>query len=386
MRRFLECFALLAALPAVAGTYFYFRGGGPIPLAIAGYGVLLALITTWMIGRRSEVRALAELAADRERELTLRREDLQGRIDLLTAQREISLVLNEDVDFRTVLDRVLVLAGELLGGDVELWGRSEGALALRAGRRTGTVEFDVPGAPDAALRRCFEEGRPLVEGSYVLVPLEADREIIGVVRATETGKVERILPELAKFLALALKTPDLYTRAVQDGLTGLWTKRHFLSQIGDLIEAARRYAEPLSIIMVDVDHFKKVNDTHGHQTGDKVLKGVAEVLRKKIRGGMAFRYGGEEMAVLLPKAGRGEAGAAAERLRKAIEAHKLGGVKVTASFGVAQVDGAMRGWEDLVERADQALYRAKEGGRNRVEVAEGATDEAVPTRRWTRSA
>jgi diguanylate cyclase (GGDEF)-like protein len=386
MRRFVECFLLLAALPAVAGTYFYFRGGGPIPLALAGYGVVLALITTWMIGRRSEVRALAELAADRERELASRREELQGRIDLLTAQREISLVLNEDVDFRAVLDRVLVLAGDLFGGDVELWGRSDGGLVLRAARRTGTVEFDVSGAPDAALRRCFEEGRTILSGSFVLVPLEADREIIGVARAGGGDKLERMLPEMAKFLALALKTPDLYTRAVQDGLTGLWTKRHFLSQVGELIENARRYAEPLAIVMVDVDHFKKVNDTHGHQTGDKVLKGVADVLKKKIRGGMAFRYGGEEMAVLLPKAGAAEAGAVAERLRKSIEMHKLGGVKVTASFGVAQVDGAMRSWEDLVERADQALYRAKESGRNRVVVAETVSAEAAPTHRWTRSA
>ncbi len=379
MRRFLECFLLLAALPAVAGGYFYFRGGGPIPLAIAAYGVLLALITTWMLLRRGEVRALADLAADRERELKVAREDLQGRIDLLTAQREISLVLNEDVDFRTVLDRVLAIAGDLLGGDVELWGRSEDRLVLRAARRGGETAFDVPGAPDAALRRCFEEG---VAGPG-LAPLMADREIMGAVRVSAGS---RSLPELAKFLALALKTPDLYTRAVQDGLTGLWTKRHFLSQIGELIENARRYGEALSIVMVDVDHFKKVNDVHGHQTGDKVLKGVAEVLKKKIRGGMAFRYGGEEMAVLLPKAAGSEAAAVAERLRKAIETHKLGGVKVTASFGVAQLDGAMRGGDDLVERADKALYEAKEGGRNRVVTAAPVGPEAVPTRRWTRSA
>ena len=379
MRRFLECFALLAALPAVAGGYFHLRGGGPIPVALAGYGVFLSLVASWLICRRGEARALAELAADQERETKAAREELRGRVDLLTAQREISLVLNEDVDFRAVLERVLGIAGDLLGGDLELWGRSADKLLLRAARRNGVVEFDVPGAPDVAVRRCFEEGKADVG----LSPLMADREIIGVARSTGGA---RELPELAKFLALALKTPDLYTRAVQDGLTGLWTKRHFLTQIGDLIENARRYAEPLSIVMVDVDHFKKVNDTHGHQTGDKVLKGVAEILKKKVRGGMAFRYGGEEMAVLFPKAAAGEASGAAERLRKAIEAHKIGGVKVTASFGVAQLDGAMRGGDDLVERADQALYRAKEGGRNRVETALPVSPLAVETRRWARGA
>src|SRR5687767_16035969 len=100
MRRFLECFALLAALPAGAGGYFHLRGGGPIPVALAGYGVLLALIASWLICRRAEARALAELAADRERETKSNREELPGRVDLLTAPPEISPVLNEDVDFR----------------------------------------------------------------------------------------------------------------------------------------------------------------------------------------------------------------------------------------------------------------------------------------------
>jgi diguanylate cyclase (GGDEF)-like protein len=206
-----------------------------------------------------------------------------------------------------------------------------------------------------------------------------------VAREQRTRLLEQQLPEFSKFLALALKTPDLYTRAVQDGLTGLWTKRHFMTQARDLIEASRRYGEPLSLIMVDVDHFKKVNDTHGHQAGDQVLKGVAEILKKRVRGGMAFRYGGEEMAVLLPKSESAAAAQVAERLRAAIDARKIGGVKVTASFGVAGLDGAMAGWEALVERADRALYRAKESGRNRVVAAEPAGDLPA-TRRVTRSA
>jgi diguanylate cyclase (GGDEF)-like protein len=139
--------------------------------------------------------------------------------------------------------------------------------------------------------------------------------------------------------------------------------------------------------MVDVDHFKKVNDTHGHVTGDKVLKGVAEILKKKVRGGSAYRYGGEEMAVLLPKADLEGAAQVAERLRSAIEAHKIAGVKVTASFGVAQCEAGLADPPAFVERADQALYKAKEGGRNRVVTAPGPSKPAaVPTRRFTRSA
>jgi diguanylate cyclase (GGDEF)-like protein len=393
MARRLELFLALAALPAAAGGYLYWKGTPPIYLALAGYGVLVAAFAAFAQRSRGEYRALARATADLERELAERREQLQLRLDVLSAQREIGLVLNEDVDFRAVLDRVLGIAGDLLAADVELWMRLDDRLALRAARKRGKTEFELDDAPDAAVRQCFADGRVKAVTDdwklHVLAPLQADRELTGVVRVSsllegDPALRERraelltaVLPELSKSFALAIKTPDLYTRAVQDGLTGLWTKRHFLTQAKDHLDAARRYGEPLSIIMVDVDHFKKVNDTHGHQAGDKVLKGVAEILKKKVRGGMAFRYGGEEMSVLLPKASAAGATEVAERLRKAIEAHKIAGIKVTASFGVAEFDAAtMPGWEALVERADQGLYKAKQAGRNRV-VAVGPAAAAA---------
>ncbi len=296
---------------------------------------------------------------------------------------------------------MLAITCDTLGGDAELWGLREGRLELRAARAGGRTGFELGRASDRRVRQCLESGQVVLEAEegrfHALAPLQADREIIGVVRISSlleenavareqrTRLLEAQLPEFSKFLALALKTPDLYTRAVQDGLTGLWTKRHFMTQARDLIEAARRYGDPLALVMVDVDHFKKVNDTHGHQTGDQVLKGIAEILKKRVRGGMAFRYGGEEMAVLLPKSDAAGAAPVAERLRAAIDARKIGGVKVTASFGVAGLEGTMAGWEALVEKADQALYRAKESGRNRVVVAEPVA-ELPPTRRVTRSA
>jgi diguanylate cyclase (GGDEF)-like protein len=276
-------------------------------------------------------------------------------------------------------------------------------LVPRASRRNGETSFDLEEGEYPLVRRCFEDGCVLFEaeeGQFsALAPLQADRETIGVVRITSplednaAAREERAkrlatqLPEFSKFLALALKTPDLYTRAVQDGLTGLWTKRHFLTQAKTLMEGAGRYGEALSLIMVDVDHFKKVNDTHGHVTGDKVLKGVAEILKKKVRGGSAYRYGGEEMAVLLPKADLEGAVQVAERLRAAIEAHKIAGVKVTASFGVAQYEAGLADPPTLVEKADQALYRAKETGRNRVVAApKPPLPVQQATRRFTRSA
>ena len=137
--------------------------------------------------------------------------------------------------------------------------------------------------------------------------------------------------------------------------------------------------------MVDIDHFKKVNDTHGHQAGDRVLKGVAAILSRKVRGGTTYRYGGEEMSVLLPKQNGETAAQVAERLRKGIASGKFGKIKVTASFGVAELDDSMGDVGALVEKADAALYKAKESGRNRVVVAPQSAGQAQ-TRRWHRSA
>ncbi len=401
MLRRLEFFLALAALPGALGAFLAWRGSGPVAIALSCYGVGLAGLAAFFLRPPAELRALAAAAAGRERESALRREELQTRVDFLSAEREISLVLNEDVDFRTIFERVLAIAAETLGGDVELWMLDGDALVLRAARRAGRTEFDLPSKEDRRIRQCFEGGKVLLDSEegrfHALAPLQKDREIVGVARIStpvEGGAAAREaqmrvldlhLDEFSKFLALALKTPDLYTRAVQDGLTGLWTKRHFLSQGQLAMEAARRYGEPLSLIMVDVDHFKKVNDTHGHQAGDRVLKGVAEILKKKVRGGSVFRYGGEEMAVLLPKTDGASAADAAERLRKAVDAHKIAGIKITASFGVAEVDGSMADPGALVERADQALYRAKEAGRNRVVVGAGPGPESVPTRRFQRT-
>jgi diguanylate cyclase (GGDEF)-like protein len=399
----LELFGALSVVPATVGVELYLRNAGTLPLIAAGSGVVVAGIAAFVLRRPSEIGDLVAAARARESELLRQREELQARVDVLSAEREISLTVNEELDFRTILERVLSITCDTLGGSVELWMRDGDRLVPRAVRRGGETSFDLDEGEHPRVRRCYEDGCVLFEAEegrfHAMAPLQADRETIGVVRITSLlednaaareQRAKRLaaeLPEFSKFLALALKTPDLYTRAVQDGLTGLWTKRHFLTQAQALMDASGRYGEPLSLIMVDVDHFKKVNDTHGHVTGDKVLKGVAEILKKKVRGGSAYRYGGEEMAVLLPKAELEGAVAVAERLRAAIEAHKIAGVKVTASFGVAQFETGLADPPAFVEKADQALYKAKESGRNRVVAAPRPTPAMhQATRRFTRSA
>jgi diguanylate cyclase (GGDEF)-like protein len=162
--------------------------------------------------------------------------------------------------------------------------------------------------------------------------------------------------------------------AATDPLTALPNKRAFDEALLRDIARAKRHSIKLALLMVDVDHFKLVNDTHGHPAGDEVLRVVAGLLRKSLRtGDLAARYGGEEFILLLPGADREGGTLVAERLRRSIEAMTIefGGVaiKVTASFGVAEVN-AFDTPAELVARADRGLYGAKRSGRNRVVFAE----------------
>ncbi len=163
--------------------------------------------------------------------------------------------------------------------------------------------------------------------------------------------------------------------SVTDDLTGLYNRRYFFERLEEYLRAARRHRLPLSLMMLDLDHFKRINDTFGHPTGDRVLKALAEVIRSGLRASdIPARYGGEEFLILLPYTGEAEATRLAERLRRTISGHPFSipesARPVTISIGVAEfdVDHPVDG-EALVARADAALYRAKRDGRNRVAVA-----------------
>jgi diguanylate cyclase (GGDEF)-like protein len=159
--------------------------------------------------------------------------------------------------------------------------------------------------------------------------------------------------------------------AITDSLTGLYNHRHLFELSGREFQRAHRYQLPLSVMMVDIDEFKRVNDTHGHAIGDQVLQGVAECCRKELREvDVIGRYGGDEFVALLPETGLSAACQVAERLRKSIAEKvldtKAGQITVTVSLGIAVLDDEHLTPETLIDRADQALYVAKHNGRNRV--------------------
>lgn len=159
---------------------------------------------------------------------------------------------------------------------------------------------------------------------------------------------------------------------IRDPLMGLFNRRYFDQRLQQEVARARRYALPLSLMMVDVDHFKRVNDTHGHQAGDEVLRSLGVLLQGRTREtDIVARYGGEEVAVLLPNTAVENARLLAERLRAAIEQNSVTSpagrpLQCTASFGLTGYTTEGFDAPEMVRRADAALYRAKNDGRNRV--------------------
>ncbi len=160
---------------------------------------------------------------------------------------------------------------------------------------------------------------------------------------------------------------ELEQLSITDQLTGLYNRRHLEHALATECERARRHGHPVSLLLLDIDHFKRYNDTHGHLAGDAVLRQVGQLLRETVRAGdCAARYGGEEFIVILPNTGVDGAVDLAERLRDRLRSENFDGGTVTASVGVTQSPSKGFTPESLVAAADEALYRAKREGRDRV--------------------
>jgi diguanylate cyclase (GGDEF)-like protein len=167
-------------------------------------------------------------------------------------------------------------------------------------------------------------------------------------------------------------------RAMRDELTGLWNRAAILNILEDELARSQRQSASLGVVLADLDHFKQVNDTHGHPMGDQILRSVAQTMRHAVRRYDSLgRYGGEEFVAILPGCDQSTAAGHAERLRAAVGRLSVdapqGWICPTISLGVAVSDQHGSTAFDLVQAADNALYKAKRNGRNRVELAEGAT-------------
>jgi diguanylate cyclase (GGDEF)-like protein len=346
-----------------------------------------------------EFAALGEEFNSMSAQLASKLEELsQERAKLRELLRRVGQTFASNLDRPALLELALSTA-------VDATEASSGRLSVRSSPEDPLSENGVHGSLDVieALVRDAEQralaSRDLGESaagdmfvaSVTLGPITPTDRAHGLITVARRGRPfndddRDMLRSLAAQTTLALENVELHhqvqRQAVTDELTGLANHGAFQERLSAEIEQVRRYEHPVGLIMLDIDDFKSINDTFGHQQGDVVLKQVARVLRESSRDADSpARYGGEEMALILPHTDLAGAHAIAERVRTAIEALRVprldrqGVLRVTASLGVAaSVDGNK---DTLISDADTALYAAKRSGKNRTATSEAETANAV---------
>jgi len=217
-----------------------------------------------------------------------------------------------------------------------------------------------------------------VTRSIIAVPLTVNGEIIGVIEAINkihggfTVFDMQVLQFVSTQSAIAINNASLYNNAIRDGMTKLYISKYFRERLQEEWNRSSRKGHTLSVVIFDIDNFKGINDTYGHQAGDRAIKEVADVLLRNCRNiDIPCRYGGEEYTVILPETGRDEATAFAERIRSIVEGVRLEYEDITMRFtlsgGIATIpDLDAKDPSSLIEMADMALYHSKRNGRNRI--------------------
>lgn len=327
--------------------------------------------------------------------------DLQKRNMALKALYSVSQAIGRKIDLEELLSEVLRALAETKIFTFEI----KGAISLVEGEKMRLASFislsETELEPCGDVRRgeclcgralatgeiviakkCSEDSRHLMcspavqPHGHIIVPLTAAGAAIGLLNLYIPPETEvadetvSLLASIASQVGIAISNARLFeetkSSSLHDPLTGLANRRFMEVQLVKNLETAKRYREPFSVIMLDIDHFKNYNDTHGHLAGDQLLVRLAGILIREMRkADYVFRYGGEEFLIILPATDPHMALGAAERLRRAVETEGGG---VTVSLGIASLCESLADQDTLIEAADNALYRAKKNGRNRVEV------------------
>ncbi len=296
---------------------------------------------------------------------------LYGILDTITARFSAFSEINRAGIFLLADDKLILTAH--LGHDDEFL-RQHQNLTINdclcgQAARSGEIIFSENSALDPQHTLCGHHGQP---HGHAIIPLTAQDKVVGVLYLyTHVGvhiaDKENLLQSIGRQIGLAIDNANLYQQAkhlaLYDQLTKLPNRRFMEVRLEESVTTAERYGRPLSLAMIDIDYFKKYNDTMGHAAGDLILANVASLIRKEIReADFAARYGGEEFLVILTETERCGACVGVERIRRTIE-QKSG---VTISVGVTSYRPGLT-LTQLLNEADDALYQAKANGRNRVE-------------------
>jgi len=299
--------------------------------------------------------------------------------DVLKAKNCSLMLIDENDDILTIkaaigLDDVIIKSTRIkLGQSISGWVAKEGEPVL-----VTDIENDLKFAR-ANLPKYQTK-------SLLCIPLKVKDSILGVINVADkdvedednifTGEDLRFLAVVCNYAAIAIENAQLYgavkNLARTDGLTTLFNHRYFQTHLNQEVARVQRYPRPLSLIMFDIDSFKKFNDTYGHPMGDMVLSQIAKAIKKNVRKvDIPCRYGGEEFAIILPETKIKECAVVAEKIRKSVEDLKfdtekgLRKKKMTISGGVADFQPGMTK-EELVRYADEMLYKAKSEGKNKI--------------------
>lgn len=362
-------------------------------LSIAA-GLMVAVLVTSFIARTSFKKQ--ETA---EQKIIEQSKDLQERNRELMVLNDISRVLSQSIDLKTLLPSVLdtvinrlpisyllkkggimLVVGEKLKLAAHL-GHDETFIKLHetlnihdclCGQavKTGEIIISRNSHSDTRHTICYDNMEP---HGHIILPLKSAQKVVGVLylylpadTEIEELKID-LLESISTQIGMAIDNARLYAEtkemALHDPLTGLANRRYMDLELRKAVIKADRYNRSLCVAMLDIDLFKKFNDTRGHDAGDKLLTMVAEKIKNNIReSDMAARYGGEEFLVIFSELDMYQAGSAVERIRQDIEKN----LDVTISGGIAKYNKDLTS-EELIKQADAALYQAKEKGRNRIE-------------------
>ena len=394
--------ALLASIFYISGSVRYLAGPPTSSvlvktLALLALAAAVGIVVREMKSSKSRLLGMFDVLNLRTSEL----EKSQAQIETIY---ETSHTLGERLNLDEVVDEILNIVQKILGyrffsifllsgqNGLSLLGEIKDGEKTRYAEPKGALltgrlrEVASNGKPvrifDAAKDADFEATAEGIK-SFMAVAMISRGKAIGVMHASSTrmgaflDQDEKIFSILAGSAALAVENALLHQKTqeltVVDDLTSLYNFRYFSRKLGTEVTRAKRYRQPLSIIMIDIDWFKRCNDTYGHLFGNRVLQDLAERIKDSIREvDVPCRYGGEEFAVILPQTKKADAQMIGERIRRRVEsgeivsADKSSKVKITVSLGVATYPENGKTPKELIAKVDQALYLAKGRGKNLV--------------------